>query len=442
MRVLFTVWPAAAHLYPSVHLAWALRAAGHEVCVASRPTLTDTIAGVGLSAAPLVDEVELARSVGAGNPASEETLRTMDRITEAMAIGQDDPVGFHVWRSHRDYAIPAVNDLQPIGADPEGPQPVLDALVAFCRDWQPDLVLWDPTTPIGAVAARVVGAAHARLLWGLDLIGWSTDLFARRKRELAGALKDEDPIVAAVRPMAERYGLAVEDDLFHGQWTVDPMPAGLRLPTERRVVPMNCVPYTGSGAMPGWLHESSGCPRVALTLGASMRAFGKDSKPLIANLLDALGALDVEVVATLNKAQLEGIAHLPDNVRTVDYIPLTQLLPTCSAVIHHGGAGSMSAAAVAGIPQLVAIDDDNVIEGPVVGTYLTEAGAGLMVRHGEHTVEDMRAVVSRLLDDPSFESGAAALRGDVLGAPTPAEVVHVLERLTAHHRAATRRTVN
>ncbi|MGW5071371.1 nucleotide disphospho-sugar-binding domain-containing protein, partial [Streptomyces cyaneofuscatus] len=28
--------------------------------------------------------------------------------------------------------------------------------------------------------------------------------------------------------------------------------------------------------------------------------------------------------------------HGPGNVRTVDYIPLTQLLPTCSAVIHRG----------------------------------------------------------------------------------------------------------
>ncbi|MDT0441421.1 nucleotide disphospho-sugar-binding domain-containing protein [Streptomyces johnsoniae] len=435
MRVLFTVWPAAAHLYPSVPLAWALQAAGHEVCVASRPALADAVGGVGLSAAALVDEAELPRSVGASNPASEESRRTLERITEAMAVGRDDPVGFHVWRCHRDYAVPAVDDLQPIGADPAAPQPVLDALVAFCRDWRPDLVLWDPTTPVGAVAARVVGAAQARFLWGLDHIGWSMDRFARRKRELGGALKDEDPIVEAVRPMAERYGFELDDELLRGQWTVDPMPAGMRLPTDGRVVPMSWVPYTGSGVLPDWLHASSGRPRVALTLGASMRAFGKDSKPLIADLLEALGAMDVEVVATLNAAQLDGIAHLPGNVRAVDYIPLTQLLPTCSAVIHHGGYGTVCAAAAAGVPQIVAIDGDNVMEGPVSGHYLTGAGAGLLLRHEESSVADIRAMTSRLLADPSFRAGAAALRSDLLGAPGPAEVVPVLERLTAHHRA-------
>lgn len=55
MRVLMTVWPAAAHLYPVVPLAWALHSAGHEVVVASHPNMAATIASVGLTSIPLGD---------------------------------------------------------------------------------------------------------------------------------------------------------------------------------------------------------------------------------------------------------------------------------------------------------------------------------------------------------------------------------------------------
>ncbi|MFE6621145.1 nucleotide disphospho-sugar-binding domain-containing protein [Streptomyces sp. NPDC057740] len=437
MRVLFTVWPAAAHLFPSVPLAWALQAAGHEVCVASRPALAGPTKAAGLAAAPLVDESDLPRSVGAANPASEESRQAWSRITEAMAIDPvDDPVATHIWRLHRDYVAPALLDLQPADARPDRPQPVLDALVRFCRSWQPDLVLWDPTMPASAVAARAVGAAHARLLWGLDHVGWSLQRYARRKEELGEALSDGDPVVTAVHAMAERYGLAFDEELLHGQWSVDPMPAAMRLPTERHTVPMSWIPYTGSGVLPEWLHERTGRPRVALTLGASMRAFSKDSTPLIANLLEALGEMDVDVVATLDASQLEGVVRVPDNVRTIDYLPLSQLLPTCSAVIHHGGYGTMCAAAAADVPQIVAMDGDAVMEGPISAAHLTERGVGLLLRHEECSVDDIRKMVTRVLEEPSFRQGSQALRRDLLASPSPAEVVPVLERLVAEYRVA------
>ncbi|OQD53879.1 hypothetical protein BM536_026975 [Streptomyces phaeoluteigriseus] len=435
MRVLFTVWPAAAHLFPSVPLAWALQAAGHDVRVASRPALAGPTTAAGLAAVSLVDENDLPRSVGAATPAPEESRQAWSRITEAMAIDPVDPVAPHIWRLQRDYVAPALNDLQPADAPPDRPQPVLDALVRFCRSWQPDLVLWDPTMPASAVAARTVGAAHARLLWGLDHVGWSVDRYARRKDELGEALTDVDPVVAAVRAMAERYEMAFDDELLHGQWSLDPMPPGMRLPTGRRTVPMSWVPYTGSGVLPEWLHERTGRPRVALTLGASMRAFSKDSKPLIANLLEAVGELDIDVVATLNAAQLEGIDRVPDNVRTIDYMPLSHLLPTCSAVIHHGGYGTMCAAAAAAVPQIVAMDGDAVMEGPISAHYLTEQGAGLRLEHAECSVDDIRKMVIRVLEEPSFQRASEGLRRDLLASPSPADVVPVLERLVAEHRA-------
>ncbi len=49
--------------------------------------------------------------------------------------------------------------------------------------------------------------------------------------------------------------------------------------------------------------------------------------------------------------------HLPNNlpvtVKHVEYVPFSQLLPHCAALVHHGGVGTLSQALAAGIPQLV-----------------------------------------------------------------------------------------
>ncbi len=44
---------------------------------------------------------------------------------------------------------------------------------------------------------------------------------------------------------------------------------------------------------------------------------------------------------------------LPNSVLHVPYVPLNDLLPHCSALVHHGGVGTMSQAFAAGIPQLI-----------------------------------------------------------------------------------------
>ncbi|MFQ6194413.1 nucleotide disphospho-sugar-binding domain-containing protein [Streptomyces sp. NPDC000405] len=428
MRVLFTVWPATAHLYPVVPLAWALQSAGHEVCVASHPALAPTITSVGLTAVSPADERLLPPPTGAGKPFSPEAWQALEDVTRTLAV---EPADHDLWRFQRDYMLPAIRDFHPVDATAGTPQPWLDGLVEFCRSWRPDLVLWDPTMPSSAVAARTVGAAHARFLWGLDHFAWSVDRFTARRNEPGDGPAVEEPLIASVRPMAERYGLEPDDELLFGQWTVDPMPAPMRLPTTRRTVPMRWVPYTGPDTLPDWLWARPERPRVALTLGASMRAFRKDSESLVGDLLETVAGLDAEVVATFDATQLTGIERLPGNVRTVDYVPLAALLPTCTAAIHHGGYGTLCAVAAAGLPQVVAMDGDEVMEGPISGRFLTDSGAGLTLRREELSVAGMREQLERVLNEPSFRKNAAAVHADMLAAPGPTEIIPALERLTA-----------
>jgi UDP:flavonoid glycosyltransferase YjiC (YdhE family) len=46
-------------------------------------------------------------------------------------------------------------------------------------------------------------------------------------------------------------------------------------------------------------------------------------------------------------------AALPDGIRAFPYLPFSRVLPRCSAVVYHGGIGTLAQAIKAGVPQLV-----------------------------------------------------------------------------------------
>ncbi|MEU4775982.1 nucleotide disphospho-sugar-binding domain-containing protein [Micromonospora sp. NPDC023644] len=436
MRVMFAVWPAIAHLYPSVTLAWALKAAGHEVCVVSGPAVAKAVTDAGLTAVSLGDD--LPETVGAGS--AELRALAAERYGDlSEALGLTDPEEAYPWEFFRNFMLPCTWNFHP--ADPAT---AVDAsgvqnLIRLAQGWRPDLVIWEPCWPSAAVAARACGAAHARLLWGHDMFAWTYDRWVQRRE--TGVPLGEDPLTGYVRPVAEPYGFEVDDELLFGQWTIDPTPAGMRLPTTRSAVSMRWEPYNGAAVMPEWLYDRPDRPRIAFCLGASMRQFGKGAEDLaraihslINDMFDMVADLDVEMVATLNDAQLEGVTRVPDNVRIIEYIPLDLLLPTCSAFIHHGGVGTWAAAIPFQVPQIVPVEMWG-IESPVTGPYMAARGAGIALNRAEQSVDDMRKQLVQVLEDPSYRQGAARVHQEWLSMPSPHDVVPILERLTAHHRA-------
>ncbi len=436
MRVVFTPWPTPSHLNPMVPLAWALQSAGHDVRVAVHPALVDAVVAVGLPAVPLGDAAGAPALMGPGRPTPADTRARLDALGADLEPLTDPERG--LWEVFRTFMLPPIWDFHPVGATAADPHPVVDEFVAFCRDWRPDLVVWDACFPGAAIGARAVGAAHTRLMWGLDYFSWALDRVAPH---------GYDPLRETVAPAAERHGVEVDRELLLGQWTIDPLPAGLRLPTATRTVPMRWVPYSGQTPAPAWLHGPRDRKRIALTLGQSRRLVMKGGWDHVPALLEMVSEVDAEVVATLNAVQLEGVDAVPDNVRLVDYVPLNQLLPTCDAILHHGGVGTFSAAAGLGVPQLI-LDADGEgslladgeesqewaqaakdLESSETAGWVVAQGAGLTLDFARHSVETMRKRVQRVLEEPSFAEGARRLRLDSLATPSPGDLVPVLDRL-------------
>ncbi|MER7763274.1 nucleotide disphospho-sugar-binding domain-containing protein [Streptomyces sp. NPDC097619] len=426
MRVLFVTNPFRAHLYVQVPLAWALRTAGHEVVVAGPPDLADAIARTGLPGIAVGDPLNLEAMLAAGPPPDDPTC---------------DPRGTSTGRSvQEDYcwgdALTEIQDLTGGVRQVFFPERTFEDLIGFARQWRPDLVISDPTAFPGTVAAKVVGAAHARMTLNVD-----------RTAQLRAALRERfaagtpDPMRDWLEPILARHGVEFDESAVLGQWTVNPVPGWIGQTPGVHYLPMRAVPFNGPASTPRWVYEPPTRPRVVITQGISHRdASVSGVSSAVRNLFEAVEGLDAEVVATLDAKQLDG-ATVPDNVRTVDFVPFTSLLPGgCAAIVHEGGVGSFATALENAVPQVIVPNDFRSEKwwGPVaIGTGLEARGAGVYAANSSTlTPAVLHDGLKRILDDPSYAANAARLRSEVRAMPSPNELVPALERLTAEHRTA------
>jgi glycosyltransferase (activator-dependent family) len=422
VRVLFVTYPEKIVFLGMVPLAWSLRTAGHEVCVASQPGLNGVITEAGLPALPVGRDHGLWR-----------ILRMRPDELAAARIGFPKPYDVvdvpkkRTWTyltKGYDFAVTWWHKMENV--------PMVTDLVAFARKWQPDLVIWEPTTFAGAIAAKAVGAAHARLTWGMDVFSLTRDHYLRLKADRPGGA-GEDPLAEWLGGQAERFGSAFSEDMVTGHFTIDQLPRPLRTESPNaRYVPLRYTPYGGRATVPDWLREPPPRPRVVLTLGLSATDTFGGYLVDVAGILHALADLDVEVVATIAEAARESIGALPANVRAVPYVPLHALVPTAAAVIHHAGFGTLATTTLHGIPQLalpVHFDE------PHLARALADAGAGLTIPSAEATGAAVRQQVVRLLEDPALAAGAARLRDQMTAMPSPNELVGELETLAGTYRA-------
>ena len=447
MRVQFVIWPAPAHIYPLAPLAWALKAAGHEVVIASHPGGAETIASMGITPVAVCDADSMPVPMGPGRAYTEERA-DLARITEGLALDPDDPDNEH-WDVFTQYYLPAQWDFAPYKGDPNEPMPFMDGLVEFTKAWKPDLVIWDACVPGGAVAAKVAGAAHARWWTAPDVFCRSIDKF-KEATSRPGAPALDNPAVETVRAVAERFGVEIDDELLWGQWTINSQPEEVGPEVSANVVPMRWVPYSSQSVMPDWMYPVPERPRVAVSLGLSERAFMEGGWDHIPVLLEALSGLDVEGVATLDQQQLAAVTQIPDNVRVLDFVPLDQLIPTCSLLIHHGGIGTVMPAILNSVPQLLVDFIGHSIRastsgaerlarsryslGPALARYTLANGAGLVLNVAEPDAAVMREQIRRVLEEPVFKQAAVRLRKEIQAVPGPAEYVRILEQLTIDHQ--------
>ncbi|GAA3252476.1 glycosyltransferase [Dactylosporangium siamense] len=295
-------------------------------------------------------------------------------------------------------------------------------LVPLAVDWKPDLVVSEDTELSGPVAAAVTGARH--VVHGIGIMP---------PIQLWGAL---GPIL---------------DDLFAQFGTSGDHRAATYLelcpPSLRRAAGSVAGPATGSAPERIWpdavpLRPVAGTPgpgerlpdavdalpferTVHVTLGTVFHDNRNVLHTAIA-ALSALSALPVNVVATVGPdVDPAGFGRQPAHVLLAPYLPHTLLLPRCAAVVSQGGAGIMFGAFTNGLPHLVLPQGGDQF---MNAEAIELAGAGLALHPAEVTGATVTDGVTRLLEEDSFATAAAAVRAELAAMPDAATVLNTLHR--------------
>ncbi|WFE40842.1 nucleotide disphospho-sugar-binding domain-containing protein [Micromonospora sp. WMMD998] len=385
MRILMSTWGWRSHFYGLAPLGWALQAAGHEVRVASHPSMAATITAAGLAAVPLGADVDFAEAfagrIGAVGP--------LDR---AAPPGHVEP------------------EITADGGVVRFADALLDDLVDFGRAWRPDLLVWEPFNLAAPVAAAALGVPGVLHLWGPD-----SSVTLRLDQE------------SVIGPLAARVGLAADDVALNGDLTLDPAPPPLQVPMTRPGRPVRFVPYNGPAVVPPWLRRPADRPRVCVTAGTMMAGVGLHDRLDLARVLRSVAELDVEVVVVVEPRQQRDLGPLPANVRLADApLALRLVLPTCAALVQQGGAGTTMTALAYGVPQLIL---PQVTDHHFNGERLTVTGAGACLPSGHARGAAVRDAVADLIGDGPARAAAALMRDRIAALPSPADVVPALAAL-------------
>ena len=420
MRVLLTCFDWDTHFQQLVPLASALLTAGHEVRVVSQPSLMPHVTGAGLPGVPVGAETGFL-------PLMAEIAADMQ--VWASGIDLDDPAKGKNW----EYLLAQQAVFVPTFYAMVNDDPFIDGLIDFARRWQPDLLIWEQFTFGGALAAAAIGIPHARVVWGPDVLTRMRRHFLAAAQELPSAHR-EDPLREWFEWTGARHGFSFSEELTPGRWSIDTMPPSMRIPNDLPTVPMRYIAYNGPSVPEPWVLEPPTRPRVCLTVGISAaRTLGH--RLVLSELLDEFADLDAELVATVPHDQ-RGDGPVPENVRLVDFVPLHALLPTCSAIVHHGGAGTSGTSGVSGVPQILVGDMYDATER---GKRLVANGNGVLVDPAQADARAIRQAVETVLSDPSYAENAARIGAEMRALPSPNDVATQLERLVREEGTDVRR---
>jgi len=118
----------------------------------------------------------------------------------------------------------------------------------------------------------------------------------------------------------------------------------------------------------------------------------------------------------------------------LSYVPLGSLLPWCSAIVHHGGIGTVAQALRAGIPQLITPMN---FDQPTNAARVRALGAGDSVRMPRYNSRIAELKLRRLLSDASVRQRCKDLAGRFGPADPVRETCDLIEDLMVNRRVAT-----
>ena len=143
-----------------------------------------------------------------------------------------------------------------------------------------------------------------------------------------------------------------------------------------------------------WLEKN---PHPILITGGTTKIIDKS---FYINSIEACGLLGQPTVLLCQYEEFLP-EKLPANVKWYKYIPLDEIMPKLSVLIHHGGVGTVTGGLAAGIPQLIL---PGYVDRPYNATLIKELGAGDYLLPSNWQPEKIAAMVKTLQSERTVES--------------------------------------
>jgi UDP:flavonoid glycosyltransferase YjiC (YdhE family) len=332
MKVAIVAVGTRGDVHPMLSLGAALTAAGHGVRLFAPPDFADDAAATGLEFVPVGASVRayLGGLAGALHGNGLAFVREMTRYCEttvghefATLPGGTADVDFVIGAGTTMFAASAAElhgiPFRYVAYVPSLlPSPThTPAMFPFqVRARWANRLLWrGATAAMNAMTGRTVNAYRERL--GLAPVS-----------DIARHVLSPRPLVAVDAPLAP---MPADCPVAHDQ---------IRClhPFDREPLPDDLERFLDAGAPPVYLGFGS------MTDPNPTRTTGQ--------VLEAITRLGCRAIISRAWAGL-GDGDLPEGAMAVDPVSHASLFPRCSAVVHHGGAGTTHTASRAGVPQVV-----------------------------------------------------------------------------------------
>lgn len=392
MRALLSSVGTRGDVQPIVALAVKVRDLGHGVRLCVPPNFVEWVRGFGFEAVPLGVEMRQPKGGASGSPAplTAEQIRRIRESLPDLITDQFDVIGAAaegcdviLGANAHQYAARSIAELRGV--------PYVTALYAPVAI--PSLDHAPPPAP-GEKWEAEDFATHAQR-WADYVRAWN------------------DRALERVNANRSRRGLAPIDDVLRHNITECPW-----LAADATLAPVPTTPDLDVFQTGAWvLEDATPLPRdleAFLARGEPPIYLGFGSMPaprgVSRTLVDAARAVGRRAILSRGWAELEMVEEATDCIAVGD-VNQQALFPRLAAVVHHGGAGTTSTAARAGVPQVVVpMFSDQFywasrlralgIGASVVGTLTTDALAQALVEALEPAIA------------PRSRSLAAQLRSD------------------------------
>ena len=418
MRVLFAPHGTRGDVEPLVALGLGLRDSDHDVSFLVPDNLVAWIRGYAFPCEPNgVDAEAVLRSPGADLasfrwqmqhfrtvlvPALFESFMRVD-LNVDLIVGAGVQLAASSAAEWKDIAYASAVFCPCVVPNGDAPPPAVRTQTL--PRWV-NRVLWQIGVPIGGLALRgLINDGRERL--GLEPISNPLSL-----------LGSQPVIVAADRDLAPLADDAPESVVATDAWILD-----------------EPAPYVDP-RVDAFLDEDP--PPIYVGFGSMV---AKNAAQLASHAVDAVRAVGRRLILASGWASLDrhlAVDIAADDVLVVSGLPHRAVFPRVAAVVHHGGAGTTTAAARAGVPQVIL---PHILDQYYWGHRVEQLGLGPRALPVELVTADILADrIATAIEDWSIRERTRSLGPAIAARNGVGDAIDHLERIARRETAAGRRS--